>query len=56
MASVDNADALIFDLRNNRGGTAEMVSLISSYLFDHLEYMFDPRRVPTRQSWMIASG
>jgi hypothetical protein len=51
MASLNNADALIFDLRNNRGGTAEMVSLISSYLFDHPEYMFDPRRIPTRQSW-----
>jgi C-terminal processing protease CtpA/Prc len=51
MSSLNNADALIFDLRNNRGGTAEMVSLISSYLFDHPEYMFDPRRVPTATSW-----
>jgi hypothetical protein len=51
MASLNNADALIFDLRNNRGGTAEMVSFISSYLFDHPEYMFDPRRIPTPQSW-----
>jgi hypothetical protein len=51
MASVNNADALIFDLRNNHGGTAEMVSLISSYLFDHPEYMFDPRRIPSRLSW-----
>jgi hypothetical protein len=51
MTSLNNTDALIFDLRNNHGGTAEMVSLISSYLFDHPEYMFDPRRVPTPQSW-----
>jgi hypothetical protein len=51
MASLNHTDALIFDLRDNRGGTAEMVSLISSYLFDHPEYMFDPRRVPTPQSW-----
>jgi hypothetical protein len=51
MASLNHSDALIFDLRDNRGGTAEMVSLISSYLFDHPEYMFDPRRVPTPQSW-----
>jgi len=51
MASLNRTDALIFDLRDNRGGTAEMVSLISSYLFDHPEYMFDPRRVPTPQSW-----
>ena len=51
MESLNQADALIFDLRDNRGGTSEMVSLISSYLFDHPEYMFDPRRVPTPQSW-----
>jgi len=51
MASLNHADALIFDLTDNRGGTAQMVSLISSYLFDHPEYMFDPRRVPTPQSW-----
>jgi hypothetical protein len=51
MASLNNADAVIFDLRSNRGGMAEMVSLISSYLFDHPEYMFDPRKVPTAQSW-----
>ncbi len=51
MSSLNHADALIFDLRDNRGGTAEMVSLLSSYLFDHPEYMFDPRRVPTPQSW-----
>ena len=51
MKSLNRTDALIFDLRDNRGGTSEMVSLISSYLFDHPEYMFDPRRVPTPQSW-----
>jgi hypothetical protein len=51
MASLNNVNALIFDLRDNRGGTAEMVSLISSYLFDHPEYMFDPRRIPSARSW-----
>ena len=51
MTSLNHVNALIFDLRDNRGGTSEMVSLISSYLFDHPEYMFDPRRVPTPQSW-----
>jgi Peptidase family S41 len=51
MASLNNVNALIFDLRDNRGGSDEMVSLISSYLFDHPEYMFDPRRVPTPRSW-----
>jgi hypothetical protein len=51
MASLNGVNALIFDLRDNRGGTSEMVSLVASYLFDHPEYMFDPRRVPTPQSW-----
>jgi hypothetical protein len=51
MASLNDVNALIFDLRDNRGGTSEMVSLISSHLFDHPEYMFDPRRVPTPRSW-----
>ena len=51
MASLNGVDALIFDLRDNIGGTSEMVSLMASYLFDHPEYMFDPRRVPTPQSW-----
>ncbi|RXF05590.1 S41 family peptidase [Pseudoalteromonas sp. PS5] len=31
MGFVSNADALIFDLRNNGGGSAEMVQFISSY-------------------------
>jgi len=48
---MERVSALIFDLRDNIGGTSEMVSLIASYLFDHPEYMFDPRRVPTPQSW-----
>jgi C-terminal processing protease CtpA/Prc len=51
MASLNSVNALIFDLRDNRGGTSEMVSLIASYLFDHPEYMFDPRRVPSPLSW-----
>ncbi|WP_158821714.1 S41 family peptidase [Granulicella sp. S156] len=51
MESLNQANALIFDLRDNRGGTSEMVSLISSYLFDHPKYIFDPRRLPTPQSW-----
>jgi C-terminal processing protease CtpA/Prc len=33
MNFVTNTDALIFDLRNNGGGSPEMVALISSYLF-----------------------
>jgi Peptidase family S41/N-terminal domain of Peptidase_S41 in eukaryotic IRBP len=51
MASLNHADAIIFDLRDNRGGYSSMVSLIASYLFDHPEYMYDPRVIPTPQSW-----
>jgi hypothetical protein len=43
MASLNQANAIIFDLRDNRGGYAEMVMLISAYLFDHPEYMYSPR-------------
>jgi Peptidase family S41/N-terminal domain of Peptidase_S41 in eukaryotic IRBP len=51
MASLNHADAIIFDLRDNTGGIESMVSLIASYLFDHPEYMYSPREVPTEQSW-----
>jgi peptidase S41-like protein len=51
MASLNHADAVIFDLRDNSGGFPSMVSLIASYLFDHPEYMFNPRETPSLQSW-----
>jgi hypothetical protein len=51
MASLNHADAVIFDLRDNTGGFPNMVSLIASYLFDHPEYMYSPREAPTEQSW-----
>jgi C-terminal processing protease CtpA/Prc len=51
MASVNNADAIIFDLRDNTGGFENMVALIASYLFDHPEYMYSPRGAPTEDSW-----
>jgi hypothetical protein len=51
MATLNNVDAIIFDLRDNAGGFPDMVSLIASYLFDHPEYMYSPRGTPTEQSW-----
>jgi Peptidase family S41/N-terminal domain of Peptidase_S41 in eukaryotic IRBP len=51
MASLNQADAVIFDLRDNRGGEPKMVALIAAYLFDHPEYWFNPREETTRQSW-----
>jgi C-terminal processing protease CtpA/Prc len=51
MTYVDHADAVIFDLRDNRGGSPEMVQLIGAYLFDHPEYWYNPRENTTEQSW-----
>jgi Peptidase family S41 len=51
MASLNHADAIIFDLRDSTGGFPDMVSLIASYLFDHPEYMYSPRGAPTEDSW-----
>lgn len=51
MAKLNMANAIIFDLRDNRGGLPNMVQLISSYLFDHPEYLYNPRENVTEQSW-----
>lgn len=51
MASLNHADAIIFDLRDNRGGEPAMVALIAAYLFDHPEYLYNPRENTTEQSW-----
>jgi hypothetical protein len=51
MAQLNNAKVVIFDLRDNRGGAPDMVSLIASYLFDHPEYWYSPRSAPAEDSW-----
>lgn len=51
MARLNNANAIIFDLRDNRGGSGDMVALLAAYLFNHPEYMYDPRHGPAEQSW-----
>jgi hypothetical protein len=51
MAIVNHADAVIFDLRDNTGGYPDMVALIASYLFDHPEYLYNPRENTTEESW-----
>ena len=51
MAKLSRVDAIIFDLRDNGGGFPDMVQLIASYLFDHPEYMYNPRGAPTEESW-----
>ena len=51
MAKLNDADAIIFDLRDNTGGFPDMVSLLASYLFDHPVYLYSPRGAPTTDSW-----
>lgn len=51
MAALNHARAVIFDLRDNRGGYPNMVVFLASYLFDHPEYMFNPRDAITKESW-----
>lgn len=51
MASLNDADAIVFDLRDNRGGDPTMVMLIAAYLFDHPEYIYTTRENTTSESW-----
>lgn len=51
MASLNHADALIFDLRDNRGGMPDTVAFAAAYLFDRPEYLYNPRENTTEQSW-----
>ena len=51
MASLNDAAAIILDLRDNHGGDPGMVMLIAAYLFDHPEYMYNPRENTTPESW-----
>jgi hypothetical protein len=54
MASLNHADAIIFDLRDNTGGYPSMAALIAGYLFDqptHLNDMYKRGENSTQQSW-----
>lgn len=51
MSALNHANALIFDLRDNRGGDGNMAIFLAGYLFDHPEYMFNARDPVTVQAW-----
>jgi hypothetical protein len=54
MKSLRRADAVIFDLRENRGGDPRMVALMCSYLFDHrthLNDIYDRHENTTQEFW-----
>jgi retinol-binding protein 3 len=53
-----NVDAIVFDLRDNRGGDPAMVALISTYLFDqptHLNDIWDRKTGATQQYWTLST-
>ena len=51
LSALNRASAIIFDLRDNRGGYPATVSFLAAYLFDHPEYLFNPRENTTVRSW-----
>ena len=56
MAKLNQADAIIFDLRENGGGSPGMVALLATYLFDHPTHLTDfYNRVEnsTQESWTL---
>ncbi len=56
MALVANCDALIFDMRNNGGGSPGMVQFVSSYLFDkptHLNSLYFREGNRTQEFWTL---
>lgn len=56
MEFLSNSDALIIDLRDNRGGAPGMVALICSYLFGqltHLDDIYAREKNTTEQTWIM---
>jgi hypothetical protein len=56
LASVADCDALVFDLRQNGGGSPAMIRFISSYLFDkptHLNSFYDRLNNKTSETWTL---
>ena len=53
-----NTDALIFDLRQNGGGSPEMIAFLSGYLFDesvHLNSFYHRKDNKTTETWSRSS-
>ncbi len=57
MAFLASSDALIIDLRENGGGSPQMIQLLSSYLFDgeptHLNSFYYREGDKTEQTWTL---
>jgi hypothetical protein len=56
LAFLANCDALIFDLRNNGGGSPEMIRYLTTYVFDeptHLNDMVDREGKVVEEYWTL---
>jgi hypothetical protein len=51
MERLNSTDAVIFDLRDNRGGFPQMVRMIADYLFDRPVPWYNPRAEPQEHSF-----
>jgi len=54
LSTLGDAGALVFDLRDNHGGSAEMVTFLASYLFDertHLNDVYARKANTTTSAW-----
>ena len=57
MASLNGADAIIFDLRDNHGGIPATVAYMESYLFEHpthLDDLYNRSENSTLQYWTLS--
>jgi len=57
MTALNETDAIIFDLRDNRGGLPAMLAFMASYLFDHpthLDDLYNRAQHSTLQSWTLS--
>ena len=51
MKSLGRADALIIDLRDNSGGSPEMVMFLAGWLFDKPAFFYNPRENSAASMW-----
>ena len=60
MKTLSRADALIIDLRDNSGGSPDMVMFLAGWLFDKPAFFFNPRENDASHMWtrshMAGSG